>query len=104
MRRDTDARLWAQVPGGESYFGNTRLEILEQMKESGIFVAEKSIEEYLDFLVDSAKRYYDIDLVVEGDSVDERAESLTRALERHDLMRVREMPRSVEGGGSGEGA
>ena len=91
-----DHRLQAVAFGGDRYSGNTRPEILRAMKNSSIFVADKTLAEYVDWMLDSIYRYHGVSATLADGTVEERAEGMVRILEKHDLLRIRETPEVVK--------
>jgi hypothetical protein len=57
-------------------FDGTPVEILEQMKAGTMFTEAKSIDEYIDFLVDTVRKFQGKEVAVTGKTTEERAASL----------------------------
>lgn len=64
---------------GAEYEG-TAVEILEQMKSKSMFTDAKTLDEYIDFLVENARKFEGKSLAVAGGTTGERAVSLVDAL------------------------
>jgi hypothetical protein len=64
---------------GAEYEG-TPVEILEQMKSKSMFTDAKTVDEYIDFLVENARKFEGKSLAVAGATTSERAASLVEAL------------------------
>jgi hypothetical protein len=57
-------------------FEGSPVEILEQMKAGTMFTEGKSIDEYIDFLVDTVRKFQGKEVAVTGKTTEERAASL----------------------------
>ena len=75
---------------GEVFTGKTSLEIVRAMKGAALFSDQVSFEDYIDMLLRNAKMLAGIDLMVKGDSPEEKADSLLAALIDHGLADVLE--------------
>lgn len=75
---------------GEVFTGKTSLEIVQAMKGAALFSDQGSFEDYIDMLLRNAKMLAGIDLIVKGDSPEEKAESLLAALIEHGLAEILE--------------
>jgi len=75
---------------GEVFTGKTSLEIVRAMKGAALFSDQGSFEDYIDMLLRNAKMLAGIDLMVKGDSPEEKADSLLAALIDHGLAEVLE--------------
>ena len=75
---------------GEVFTGKTSLEIVQAMKGAALFSDQGSFEDYIDMLLRNAKMLAGIDLMVKGDSPEEKADSLLAALIDHGLAEVLE--------------
>jgi hypothetical protein len=75
---------------GEVFTGKTSLEIVRAMKGAALFSDQESFEDYIDMLLRNAKMLAGIDLMVKGDSPEEKADSLLAALIEHGLAEVLE--------------
>jgi hypothetical protein len=75
---------------GEVFTGKTSLEIVRAMKGAALFSDQGSFEDYIDMLLRNAKVLAGIDLMVKGDSLEEKADSLIAALIEHGLAEVPE--------------
>lgn len=75
---------------GEVFTGKTSLEIVRAMKGAALFSDQGSFEDYIDMLLRNAKMLAGIDLMVKGDSPEEKADSLIAALIDHGLAEVLE--------------
>lgn len=65
---------------GAEYEGSP-VEILEQMKSKSMFTDANTVDEYIDFLVENARKFEGKSLAVAGTTTEERAASLVEALE-----------------------
>ncbi|MCC6310973.1 MAG: hypothetical protein IT345_08670 [Trueperaceae bacterium] len=65
---------------GAEYEGSP-VEILEQMKSKSMFTDAKTIDEYIDFLVENARKFEGKSLAVAGATTETRAASLIEALQ-----------------------
>ena len=54
----------------------TPVEILEQMKAGTMFTEGKTVDEYIDFLVETAGKFQNVEATVTGTTTEERAASL----------------------------
>ncbi|WP_040012218.1 hypothetical protein [Desulfotignum phosphitoxidans] len=70
---------------GEVFTGKTSLEIVRAMKGAALFSDQGSFEDYIDMLLRNAKMLAGIDLVVKGESPEEKADSLLAVLIDHGL-------------------
>mgnify|MGYP006295764127 FL=1 len=75
---------------GEVFNGKTFLEIVRAMKGAALFSDQGGFEDYIDMLLRNAKMLAGIDLIVKGDSPEEKADSLLAALIEHGLAEVLE--------------
>ena len=75
---------------GEVFTGKSSLEIVRAMKGAALFSDQESFEDYIDMLLRNAKMLAGIDLMVKGDSPEEKADSLLAALIDHGLAEVLE--------------
>jgi len=57
-------------------FEGSPVEILEQMKAGTMFTETKTIDEYIDFLVDMVRKFQGKEVTVTGKTVEERLASL----------------------------
>ena len=65
------------VPGeGDAYSGRTPLDVVRAMRESAIFRAHMSDDEYMCAMAADAKRLQGADIDISGDTPAERAQSL----------------------------
>ena len=60
---------------GAEYEG-TAVEVLEQMKSKSMFTDTKTLDEYIDFLVDTVRKFQGKEVAVTGKTTEERAASL----------------------------
>ena len=58
----------------------TAKQIAEAMHALAVGQENRTLSEYIDWAVDQARRMNEIDLEVEGDTDDEKAQSLVRAM------------------------
>lgn len=73
---------------GEVFTGKTSLEIVRAMKGAALFSDQGSFEDYIDMLLRNAKMLAGIDLVVKGESPEEKADSLLAVLIDHGLAEI----------------
>lgn len=67
-----------RLSDGAEYEG-TPVEILEQMKSKSMFTDFKTLDDYIDFLVENASKFEETDLAIAGETTEERAASLLDA-------------------------
>ena len=70
---------------GEIFAGKTALEVVRAMRGATLFSDQTTIEDYLDMLLRNAKMLAGIDLIVKGDTPEEKADSLLASLVDHGL-------------------
>ena len=75
---------------GEVFTGKTSLEIVRAVKGAALFSDQGSFEDYIDMLLRNAKMLAGIDLMVKGESPEEKADSLIAAFIEHGLAEVLE--------------
>ncbi|MXY68403.1 MAG: hypothetical protein F4Y47_07570 [Acidobacteriia bacterium] len=73
------------TPGGDTHSGQTARQVIEDMHERAIFLADQSTDEYLIGLRDRGKEFYGVSLGLEGDTLDERCESMLASILKHGL-------------------
>jgi len=73
---------------GEVFTGKTPLEVLRAMKGASLFSDQRGIEDYIDMILRNAKMLAGIELVVIGDTPEEKASSLLDALVAHGLAEL----------------
>lgn len=73
---------------GEVFTGKTSLEVVRAMKGATLFSDQTSFEDYVDMVLRNAKMLAGIDLVVKGDSPEEKADSLLASLIDHGLAEI----------------
>ena len=56
--------------------GNSAREILDELREGGIFTAEMTLDAYLQFLARNASFFAGAEVSVVGETLDERAQSV----------------------------
>ena len=71
--------------GGDTHSGQTARQVIEDMHERAIFLADQSTDEYLIGLRDRGKEFYGVSLDLEGDTLDERCESMLASILKHRL-------------------
>ena len=71
--------------GGDTHFGQTARQVIEDMHGRAIFLADQSTDEYLSGLRDRGKEFYRVSLDLEGDTLDERCESMLALMLKHGL-------------------
>jgi hypothetical protein len=57
-------------------FQGTALQIVKAMQDIAFGVEQKSLDQYIDWVVENARRFENLELVVAGDTAEERAEAL----------------------------
>ncbi len=70
---------------GEIFAGKTALEVVRAMRGAVLFSDQTTIEDYFDMLLRNAKMLSGIDLIVKGDTPEEKADSLLASLVDHGL-------------------
>ena len=70
---------------GEIFAGKTALEVVRAMRGATLFSDQTTLEDYLDMLLRNAKMLAGIDLIVKGDTPEEKADSLLASLVDHGL-------------------
>jgi hypothetical protein len=88
--KDTDLAGKPLEGEGEVFTGKTSLEIVRAMKGAALFSDQGSFEDYIDMLLRNAKMLAGIDLVVKGDSPEEKVDSLLAVLIDHSLAEILE--------------
>ncbi len=73
---------------GEIFAGKTALEVVRAMRGATLFSDQATLEDYFDMLLRNAKMLAGIDLVVKGDTPEEKADSLLASLVDHGLAEV----------------
>ena len=68
--------------------------ILNLLKEARIF-GQAEGDDYIESIKEIAKRCYDLDLNVQGETYEERAESLLREMAKHGLVLIDEEREAV---------
>lgn len=76
------------IEGSLSIFG-TPSDILSQMQEARYFDSPKG-DGYIQTITADVKRCFEVDLNIQGDTYEERAESLLRELASHNLIKIEE--------------
>ena len=71
--------------GGDMHSGQTARQVIEDMHERAIFLADQSMDEYLIGLRDRGKEFYGVSLDLDGDTLDERCESMLASILEHGL-------------------
>ncbi len=66
--------------GDGRVFEGTPKQIVEAMQYIAFGQENRTLSEYIDWSADMARRMNDIDLVVEGDTVEEKADSFVKAM------------------------
>ena len=70
---------------GEIFTGKTGLDVVQAMRGATLFSDQTTIEDYIDMLLRNAKMLSGIDLVVKGDTPEEKASALLATLVDHGL-------------------
>lgn len=73
---------------GEIFAGKTALEVIGAMRGAALFSDQSTLEDYLDMLLRNAKMLSGIDLIVKGDTPEEKADSLLASLVDHGLAEI----------------
>ena len=73
---------------GEIFAGKTALEVVRAMRGATLFSDQTTLEDYIDMLLRNAKMLSGIDLVVKGDTPEEKADALLATLIGHGLAEV----------------
>lgn len=71
----------------ERVFQGTPIQIVRAMQDIAFGVDQLSLAQYIDWVVDNARRFEEVQLQIEGPGDDERAESLVREMVRTGLAR-----------------
>jgi hypothetical protein len=64
----------------ESFTGDTSLDLVREMRAARRFAERQTLDEFIESLVAGAQRFAGIELVVKGETADERASSLVGVL------------------------
>ncbi len=83
--RDTDLDGKPLEGEGQVFTGKTSLEVVQAMRGATLFADQRTLEEYVDMLLRNAKMLAGIDLVVKGDTAEQKAEALIASLIDHGL-------------------
>jgi hypothetical protein len=75
---------------GEEFTGETVTDLVHAMKGATFFSDQGTFEDYIDMLLRNAKMLAGINLMVKGDSPEEKVESLLAALIEHGLAEILE--------------
>ena len=70
---------------GEIFAGKTALEVVRAMRGAALFSDQSTLGDYLDMLLRNAKMLSGIDLIVKGDTPEEKADLLLASLVDHGL-------------------
>ena len=70
---------------GEIFTGETEFEVVRAMRGAALFSDQSTLGDYLDMLLRNAKMLSGIDLIVKGDTPEEKADSLLASLVDHGL-------------------
>ena len=70
---------------GEIFAGKTALEVVRAMRGAALFSDQSTLGDYIDMLLRNAKMLSGIDLIVKGDTPEEKADSLLASLVDHGL-------------------
>lgn len=68
-------------------FQGTPVQIVKAMQDIAFGVEHVSLDEYIEWVVENARRFEGVDLRVEGSSIEERAKSLVDAMTEGQLVR-----------------
>ena len=80
--------MTVSIPGYSSITGQPTT-ILAVMQESRMFDTPKG-DAYIDTVIADTKRLYEVNLIVTGDTYEERAESLLREMAKANLITIKE--------------
>lgn len=61
-------------------FQGTALQIVKAMQDIAFGVEEMTLDQYLDWVVDNARRFEGVELVVAGETTEERAKALVEEM------------------------
>ena len=75
-----------QVVAQERVFEGTAMQIVEAMRSVAFAPSDVSLEAYMDWAVEQALSLSEVELVVQGETVQERAESFVASLLREGLV------------------
>jgi len=77
-----------EMRDGEFFDGKSELEIVRAMKGATMFSDVATVDDYIDMLQRNAKYMENVDLIVKGNTTEEKAESLVHELVRKRLARL----------------
>ncbi len=83
--RDTDLEGKPLEGEGQVFIGKTSLEVVQAMQGATLFSDQRTLEEYVDMVLRNAKMLAGIELVVKGDTPEQKAEALVACLIDHGL-------------------
>ena len=83
--KDTDLDGKPLQGEGEIFTGKTNLEVVQAMRGAALFSDQTTLEDYVDMLLRNAKILAGIELIVKGDTPEEKADSLLASLVDHGL-------------------
>ena len=81
--------MTVHIPGFSTLTGKP-VTILRLMREARFFADVQSDEEYIELMQQSAWRIFNVNLDVEGSTIDQRAESLLRSMADNGLIKLAE--------------
>jgi hypothetical protein len=61
-------------------FQGTALQIVKAMQDIAFGVEKMTLDQYIDWVVDNARRFEGVELVVGGETAEDRAEALVEAM------------------------
>jgi hypothetical protein len=61
-------------------FQGTALQIVKAMQDIAFGVDQMTLDQYIDWVVDNARRFEGVELVVGGETAEDRAEALVEAM------------------------
>ncbi len=70
---------------GEVFTGKTTLEVVQAMRGATLFSDQNTLEDYVDMVLRNARMLAGIDLVVKGDTPEEKARALLASLIDHGM-------------------
>ena len=61
-------------------FQGTALQIVKAMQDIAFGVEQMTLDQYIDWVVDNAQRFEEVELAVEGEATEERAKALVEEM------------------------
>jgi hypothetical protein len=69
-------------------FQGTALQIVKAMQDIAFGVEQMTLDEYIDWVVQNAQRFEEVELKVAGETTEERAKALVEAMGSNGLARL----------------